>query len=386
MNKKKIIVFTGSRADYGILKPLLELLKADKLIHLSVIASGSHFSQEHGLTYKFIEKDGFCIDEKIDMLLNSDNPVGICKSIGLGVIGYCDMLDRIKPDAIVLLGDRYEAFSMAIAAHVMRIHIIHIHGGECTIGAIDDAFRHSITKMSTLHFASTDTYRKRIVQLGENPVNVFNVGSLSVENIKKMNFFSKRELKKLIGVTFEKDTVLITYHPVTLDNNKAKEQIINLINSIDKFKTVQTIFTMANVDAEGKKINEIIKNYCFSNIGKAFCFETLGQKLYLSVMKNSKLILGNSSSGIIEAPSFKVPTVNIGDRQQGRVHASSVINCDTSEESITKSIKYALGKDFLEKIKKIRNPYFKANTALNILKIIKNYKFTHDLKKEFYTL
>ena len=201
-----------------------------------------------------------------------------------------------------------------------------------------------------------------------------------------MIFFPKRELKKLIGIAFEKDTVLITYHPVTLDNNKAREQILNLINSIDKFKKVQTIFTLANADAEGKIINEIIKNYCSSNNGRAYCFETLGQKLYLSAMKHSKLVLGNSSSGIIEAPSFKVPTVNIGDRQQGRVHASSVINCDTSEKSITKSIKYALGKDFFEKTKKIRNPYFKANTALNILKIIKNFNFTNDLKKEFYTL
>lgn len=386
MRKLTIALFTGSRADYGILYPLMKLLDSDDSISLKVIVSGSHLSEEHGHTYKFIKQDGFKIDEYIDMLLISDSPIGICKSIGLGLISYCEALERISPEAIILLGDRYEAFAMATAAHVMRINIVHIHGGESTYGAIDDAFRHSITKMSTLHFTSTKEYSKRVIQLGETPNRVFNVGSLSVENIKNIKLLSKNEIVDKIGINTAKNTILVTYHPVTLDNNKAIYQFQNLLNAIDKFKNFQIVFTLANADAEGKIINKLIKKYCYDEKNRAFWFETLGQLLYLSIMKYSKLVLGNSSSGIIEAPSLKIPTVNIGDRQKGRLHTESVITCDTSEKSIQKSIKKALEKEFYNKARKVRNPYYKKNTALRILNIIKNYDFTNNLKKEFYSI
>lgn len=385
---KRIGIMTGTRAEYGLLKPLMQEINKDNDLELYLIVSGMHLSPEFGMTYKEIEEDGFQINAKVEMLLSSDSPVGISKSIGLGIIGFADEFQRADLDMLILLGDRYEALSAAISAMVMRIPIAHLHGGELTEGAIDEGIRHSITKMSYLHFTSTEQYRSRVIQLGENPERVFYVGALGVENIKKINLMTKEELEKSIHFEIDENTVVVTYHPVTLENNTVEEQFLNLLKVLDRNPKIRMIFTKANADTNGRIVNELIDKYAAQNSERACAFMSLGQKRYLSALKYCRIVIGNSSSGIIEAPSFGKPIINIGDRQKGRICADSVINCGYTQQEIQQAMETALTEEFENKARNCRNPYEKENTAANIISVIKDYLLNDKikLKKGFYDI
>lgn len=370
---KKICVITGTRAEYGLLKPLIKKISDDSGVELQLVVTGMHLSPEFGLTYREIEEDGFEITERNEMLLSSDTPNGIAKSIGLGMIGFADIFTRIKPDIVVILGDRYEALAAATAAMVHRIAIAHIHGGELTLGAVDDAIRHSITKMSTLHFTSTEEYRKRVIQLGEDPENVIWVGALGVENIQSQQLLGKKELAQSIGFSLDDPYIIVTFHPVTLENNTAGQQIENLLNALDNFNEYRIIFTKANADTDGRIINRKIDQYVKLNSGRTKVFTSLGMVRYLSALKYCELVIGNSSSGIIEAPSLGIPTVNIGNRQLGRVRAESVIDCGDSTEEIMESIRKAKRIRKEGKINRFISPYEKEGTSMKILSEIQKY-------------
>ena len=385
---KRIGIMTGTRAEYGLLKSLMQEINKDNDLELYLIVSGMHLSPEFGMTYQEIEEDGFQINAKVEMLLSSDSPAGISKSIGLGVIGFADEFQRADLDMLILLGDRYEALSAAICALVMRIPIAHLHGGELTEGAIDEGIRHSITKMSYLHFTSTEQYRNRVIQLGENPERVFYVGALGVENIKKINLMTKEELERSIHFEIDENTVIVTYHPVTLENNTVEEQFLNLLEVLDRNPKIRMIFTKTNADTNGRIVNELIDKYAAQNSERACAFMSLGQKRYLSALKYCRIVIGNSSSGIIEAPSFGKPIINIGDRQKGRICADSVINCGYTQQEIQQAMETALTEEFENKASNCRNPYEKENTAANIISVIKDYLLNDKikLKKGFYDI
>lgn len=385
--KRKICFITGTRAEYGLLVNLIKKVHLDSETNLQIIATCMHMSSEFGLTYKEIENDGFNIDHKIEILLSSDSQNGICKSMGLALISLPDAYTQLKPDLIVLLGDRFEAFCAAAAANVCRIPVAHIHGGESTQGVIDEAFRHSITKMSLLHFTSSEEYRKRVIQLGENPKNVFNVGAIGIDNIHAMRLLNKSQFESKTGINIEKKTALVTFHPVTLDNNSAKYQFQNLLDAFDNVAAFDNIiFTKSNADTEGRIINRMIDEYVRKNKKKSHAFISMGQLLYLSAAKYADIVIGNSSSGIIEVPSLMTPSVNIGDRQKGRIKAESVIDCKPEKNDIIRAIKKGLSKSFCLNKNLYKNPYEKKNTANEIFKIIKFAKVKNKQKKMFYDI
>ena len=385
--RKKICVVTGSRADYGLLYPLLRKIRSSGAFRLQVVATGMHLSRKYGLTFREIEKDGFRIDEKVDMLLPGDTPEYISRSVGLGCAGFGGTFARLKPDLVVVLGDSFVIFSAAISAFIAKIPIAHIHGGELTEGAMDDAFRHSITKMSLLHFTSTAEYRKRVIQLGESPERVFNVGALGIDNIRMITPLSKKELEKELDLGFEKKVALVTFHPATLDAGDAGKQFRELLRALDAFSGLNLVFTMPNADPGSEKIYKLIGAYVKNNPGKARSFASLGRLKYLSVLKHADVIIGNSSSGIIEAPSFGKPTVNIGSRQQGRIRADSVIDCDPVWSDITRAIRKALSVSFAEFCRSVENPYGDGRTARRIVKaLIKNTGKPRSLNKRFYDI
>lgn len=371
--KKNICVITGTRAEYGLLRPVMDRIRDDEDLELQIIATGMHLSPEFGLTYHEIENDGFCLDDKIEMLLSSDTDASVAKSMGLGMIGFSDAFRRLSPDMVIVLGDRYESFAAASVAMIMNIPIAHIHGGELTYGAVDDAMRHSITKMSFLHFASTEEYRHRIIQLGEEPERVFYVGALGVENVKKIPLMKKEEVEESLQFPLSEKTALVTFHPVTKAWISSEEQFRQLLLALEEHRDLRYIFTKANADAEGRRINQMIDDFVSVSGGRHAVFTSLGQRRYLSVMKYCGLVIGNSSSGIIEAPSFHIPTVNIGSRQEGRMQAGSVINCDGQAGSITKAIERAKGSDFRKEILYVENPYEKEGTSSHILWILKRF-------------
>lgn len=384
---KKICVVTGTRAEYGLLMPLLKQIKQAENLELQLLVTGMHLSPEFGLTYKLIEADGYHINEKVDILLSSDTPVGISKSMGLGMIGFSESFERLQPDMVVLLGDRYETFVAATAASVARIPIAHLHGGETTEGAFDEAFRHAITKMSWLHFTSAEEYRKRVIQLGETPDRVFNVGAIGIENIRKMPLMSKSELETSLDTKFKERLLLVTFHPVTLEDATSEVQFENLLNALETIENATIIFTKANSDTDGRIINEMIDDYTNKHLDNTLSFVSMGQLRYLSAMKLASAVIGNSSSGIIEAPSFKIPTVNIGDRQKGRMQAQSVINCDPVKASIEAAISLALSEPFKKNIKEMTNPYGDGYVSEKILnELEKALENKISLKKSFYDL
>lgn len=381
---KKVCVITGTRAEYGLLKPLMTKISSDSEMQLQLVVTGMHLSPEFGLTYKEIEQDGFEITERNEMLLSSDTPNGITKSIGLGMIGFADIFTRIMPDMVIVLGDRYEALAAATAAMVHRIPIAHIHGGELTEGLIDDSIRHAITKMSMLHFTSIEHYRKRVIQLGEQPERVFCVGSLGAENIRTQALLDKKELEQSIQFSLEEPYVIVTFHPVTLEDNSAGVQFKNLLLALDKFKEYKIIFTKANADTEGRSINSQIDMYTKANRGRAIGVSSLGMLRYLSALKYCEMVIGNSSSGILEAPSFHVPTVNIGDRQKGRVKGKSIIDCGWTIEEIIQGIEKAQTMKKEDYLEMERNIYEGINTSDTIVRILKNYlKNGSEIKKVF---
>lgn len=381
----KCCVITGTRAEYGLLFWLMKEIEKSEELSLQMIATGMHLSPEFGLTYKEIEKD-FKIDEKIETLLSSDTVVGISKSMGLGMISFSEAFQRLQPDLIIVLGDRYEIFSAVSAAMISRIPVAHLHGGESTEGLIDESIRHSITKMSHLHFTATEEYKNRVIQLGEQPDNVFNVGGLGIDNIIKLNLLSKKELEKKINFEISNQTFLITFHPVTLEKATSEEQFQNLLHSLNEFPDAKFIFTKANADTEGRIVNQMIDSFVKNNPSNATSFFSMGQLNYLSTLQYVSVVIGNSSSGLIEAPSFKIPTVNIGDRQKGRIKSKSVIDCDSEKLSITKTIKTALSKEFLDSIQNIKNPYGEGGASKKVIEIIKTKNFNDILKKRFYDL
>lgn len=384
--KRKICVVTGSRSEYDLLKPLIEEIENDIDLKLQLIVTGMHLSPEFGLTYKQIEKDGFFIDEKIEIILSSDTPVSISKSMGLVMISFAEAYERLKSDIIVVLGDRFEIFSVVAAALVSRIPVAHIHGGELTEGVFDDSFRHSITKMSHLHFTSTERYRKRVIQLGENPKRVFNVGALGLFNVKRLKLLSKDVLEQELNFKFSKHNLLVTFHPVTLEKNTSKHQFQNLLDVLGSLKNTHIIFTKTNADTEGRIINKMIDIYVSKNSSWSVSFTSMGQLKYLSTMQFVDAVAGNSSSGIIEAPSFKIGTINIGDRQKGRERAKSVIDCDPTKEDIRNALEKLYSKEFQESLKSIINPYSDGNTAKRIKDVLKDYNITNIVKKCFHDI
>ncbi len=380
---RKICVVTGSRAEYGLLSGLMRAIKEDSGLELQVIATNMHLSPEFGLTYRNIEEDGFFINKKVEMLLSSDTANATAKSVGLGFIGFADAYEDLKPDMIVVLGDRYEIMSAVSTALFYKIPVAHLHGGEITEGAYDDCIRHSITKMSHLHFTSTEEYRQRVIQLGEEPNRVFNVGALGIENIRKVPLMSKEELEaSLDGFIFGDKALLVTYHPVTLGDSAAEEQIKNLLAALDEYPEYKVIFTLPNSDTDGRVIIKLINEYVAKHSDRAVAHPSLGLRRYLSALQFVKAVVGNSSSGIIEVPSFGIPTLNIGDRQRGRLAAESVVNCGTSKEDVLAG---------LEKIvnvepKDIHNPYEGKNTTADILQVLKTYPLEGLIQKSFYNL
>jgi UDP-N-acetylglucosamine 2-epimerase (non-hydrolysing)/GDP/UDP-N,N'-diacetylbacillosamine 2-epimerase (hydrolysing) len=358
----------------------------DPDLRLQVIATGMHLSPEFGLTYKAIEKDGFPIDEKVEMLLSSDTSVGIAKSIGLGVIGFADALDRLKPDIMVVLGDRYEIFAAAQAAMMLTIPIAHISGGELTQGAIDENIRHAITKMAQYHFVANELYRKRVIQIGEQPQNVFNVGDPGLDNIKRIKLLSKEDLQKRLAFDLENTFFLVTYHPATLGNRNHQKSVENLISALDYFPHVKILFTKANADAGGRVINQILENYSAKQPERVLVVTSLGQLLYLSAMKHCEAVIGNSSSGIVEAPALKKASVNIGDRQTGRLKASSIIDCNDSKVEIIKAISVAISPNFKEKLSKTVSLYGDSNASIQIKERLKQMYLPKQQIKEFYDI
>lgn len=378
---KKICVITGTRAEYSLLRNLIKKIEKDKQLELRLVVTGMHLCPEFGLTYKEVEEDEIKIDEKVEIMLSSDTSVGMTKSTGLAMLAFAEYFQRKTPDILIVLGDRFEIFACATAAAMAHIPIAHIAGGDTTEGAIDEFFRHSITKMSYLHFTNAQIYKKRVEQLGEDPSRVFCVGSLGIENIMQMKLLTKEELQVSIEFELDREYALVTFHPTTMEDNEGEKQIQQLLEAIDEYPDMKFIFTKANADASGRRINVIIEEYV-STRENCRIFTSLGGLRYLSAMKYAKMVIGNSSSGIYETPTFKIPTVNIGDRQKGRLQANSIINCEPKKETIYEAIRKAREKNCKQTI----NPYQGANPSSDILYIIKDFLVNQkiNLKKKFY--
>lgn len=383
---KKICIATGTRAEYGLLKPLIEKISAESEFRLQLLVTGAHLSSEFGLTYKQIEADGYNIDAKVEMLLSSDTATGITKSMGLGMIGFADAFKKLSPDLLVILGDRYEMLAMASVALIYKIPIVHIHGGEITEGAYDDAIRHSITKMSALHFTSTEAYRLRVIQLGEHPERVFNVGAIGLDNFKSIKLLSKEEIEQQLNISFNKYNYLVGFHPETLSNQSVEVQFNKLLKAIDSQKDSFFVFTKANADTNGRIINKMMEEYVVNNAEKSALFASLGTLRYLSVMKIVDALVGNSSSGILEAPFAKTATINIGDRQKGRILTDSIINCPVDEKEIEKAFETIKRPEFKSIVNKTINPYGNGNASEQIMDVLKRTDFSTLQTKSFYNI
>ena len=377
---------TGSRAEYGLQRCLMEDIQKSPELELQIIATGMHLSPEFGLTYKEIENDGFKIDRKVEMLLSADTSSAITKSTGLGMIGFADTLAEIEPNIMIVLGDRYEMLAATFSALVARIPIGHIHGGEATEGAFDEAIRHSITKMAWWHFVAAEEYQKRVVQLGENPERVFNVGGLGVDAIKKAKLLSKKELCEKTGIQFGNKNLLVTYHPVTLELNSSQKQFHVLLDVLDELKDINLIFTMPNADSDGRVIKQMIDKFVLDHNKRSISFISMGQLNYLSTLQYIDGVVGNSSSGLTEAPTFKIGTINIGDRQNGRLKAASVIDCKPIKKSILSAISRLFSREFQNNLKQVINPYGNGIATEKIMNILKTCHMPKVLKKEFYNI
>lgn len=383
---KVITILTATRAEYGLLSPIIHALKDCGKFEVRVVVTGAHLSPEFGLTYLEIEKDGIQIDRKVEILLSADTPSAISKSMGMAMIGFADYFAERRPDALIVLGDRYETLAVCCAAMNERIPIIHLYGGETTEGAVDEVIRHAITKLSYLHLTSTEEYRRRVIQLGEDPKRVFVVGAVGIENAMKKKLLSKKELELELDLKLDRPYAVITFHPVTLENNSAGTQCEELIQALNKHPEMDYIITKANADTDGRIINKKLGDYASEHDGVAV-FESLGAVRYLSALKYAEMVIGNSSSGLVEVPSFKIPTVNIGERQKGRLKAESVIDCLPEKNSISEAIDYVGSKAFREKCRTVKNPYGDGDTSKKVVDIIiQMMEQTIDLKKKFYDI
>ena len=384
---KKISVVTATRAEFGLLKPIIKELMKNKEFDVRIVVTGAHLSPEFGLTYQEIEAAGFVIDQKIECLLSADSKAAITKTMGLAMMGFADYFASLEPDLLLVLGDRYETLAVCIAAMNQQIPIAHLYGGETTEGAIDEAIRHAITKLSYLHFTSTESYRNRVIQLGEHPDRVFCVGAVGIENVLNEALLSKEEFEKSLEWSLDKPYAVITFHPVTLEKNSAKEQMEQLLKACEAKKEMQYLFTKANADADGRVINQMIDEFAMHH-DNVKAYTSLGVARYLSALKYCAFVMGNSSSGIVEAPSFFVPTINIGDRQKGRIQAQSIINCDAKKDSILQAMELAVSSSFVEKAKQVINPYGDGKTSEKIAEVIAEVflEKSIQLKKKFYDL
>lgn len=382
---RKVCVITGTRAEYGLLRWVMQGIKEDPELKLQIIATGMHLSPEFGLTYQAIEDDGFRIDRKVEILISSDTSVGIAKSMGLGLIGFADALQELQPDLVVVLGDRFEIFSAVSAALVARIPVAHLHGGETTEGAFDEALRHSITKMSHLHFVAAEKYRERVIQLGEQPNCVFAVGGLGVDNINRLQLLSRAELEESIDFKLGSKNLLVTFHPVTLENAAAENQLKELLAALSVLKDTKLIFTLPNADEGSRGLIKMVQNFV-AHSPNARAYSSLGQLRYLSCIAQVDGVVGNSSSGLLEAPSFKKGTVNIGDRQRGRLQAESVINCAPTLEGIDEALCRLYSVEFNASLNRVKNPYGEGGASEKVIKILKSYPIDGIVKKHFYDL
>jgi GDP/UDP-N,N'-diacetylbacillosamine 2-epimerase (hydrolysing) len=382
---RKICVVTGTRAEFGLLRWLMEEIKASEALQLQLVATGMHLSPEFGLTYREIEQAGFSIDAKVEMLVSADTASAVTKSMGLGLIGYADVYARLTPDIVVLLGDRFEIFAAAAAAMIAGIPIAHLHGGETTEGAFDEAIRHSITKMSHLHFVAAEDYRRRVIQLGEHPERVFLVGGLGIDVIKRISLLDRQALEASLNFKFGQKNLLITFHPVTLEGNSSAKQIEELLAALDELTNTNLIFTLPNADTGGREIGGIIQEFV-SNHSNSRVYASLGQIRYLSCMKYVDGVVGNSSSGLAEAPSMGVGTINIGDRQKGRLSASSVIHCEPNLKSIREALKRLYEPTFQHSLAETTNPYGSGGASQKIVEVLRTHPFNGLIKKSFFDL
>lgn len=384
----KIAILTATRAEYGLMRPLIAGMKEDAEIDLRLLVTGTHLSEQFGMTYTEIEADGNEIAEKIDILSNRTGAVGVSETMGHALVKFTEYFEKDKPDFLVIDGDRYEALAVAIAATNCNIPIVHLGGGETTQGATDECYRHAITKMSLLHFVSNESYRKRVIQMGENPNFVKVVGSVSLENIRLMKFLHKEQLEEYLDFKLDKPYVVVTFHPVTLEDDTAEKQVKELLKACEKRKNIKFIFTKANADRGGEQINRLLEAFAVEHPNQMKCVASLGSVRYLSALKYCAFVLGNSSSGITEAPSFGIPTVNIGDRQKGRIQAESILNCEPTRQAISQCIDRALDLDFRQKCREVKNPngdgYTSSRIIAEIKKVYNNGEI--NLKKKFFDI
>jgi len=386
MNIKNICIVTGSRAEYGLLKPLISRLEKKSKFKVNLVATGMHLSEKYGDTLKEIKNDCFYISQRIDILDDETSPLFVGKSISNGIDKFSNFFNINKPDILIVLGDRFEIFSCCIAAYFLKIPIAHIHGGETTEGAFDEGIRHSITKLSCIHFTSTDEYRNRVIQLGEDPKNVFNVGALFVDAIKDSKLLTKQQLKTEKNIIFGDKNLLVTYHPETLSDQSVKQSFLNLIKVLKKRDDINLIFTSPNADPGNNVIYDLTNDFIKRNNDRAIGFDSLGHLNYISVLQFIDGVIGNSSSGITEAPMFNIGTINIGERQSGRIKGSSIIDCDSNFNSIDLAIDKLYSKDFQRSLKKNQNLYGDGSTAIKIIKILEKFTVKDTMIKKFYDL
>lgn len=382
---RKICVVTGTRAEYGLLRWVMEGIRETPGLELQIIVTGMHLSPEFGLTYREIEQDGFLIDRKVEMLLSSDSPTGLAKSMGLGLIGFGDALQQLQPDLMLVLGDRFEMFSAVAAAMVARVPVAHLHGGEATEGAFDEAIRHSITKMSHLHFVAAEEYRNRVIQLGEHPDRVFLVGGLGVDSMKKLVLLDRPALETSLGFKLGSKNLLVTFHPVTLENVTSSQQMAELLAALETLKDTHLIFTMPNADTGGRVLFDMIEQYVAAH-ANARAYASLGQLRYLSCIRHMDGVVGNSSSGLTEVPSFGKCTINISDRQRGRLKAQSVIDCSPDRQSIATALQRLYSPAFQATLQTVRNPYGEGGASERIVQVLRDYPLESILKKSFHDL
>lgn len=382
---RKICVVTGSRAEYGLLRYVMEGIRAKCGLELQVVATGMHLAPEFGLTYREIEHDGFQIDQKVEMLLSSDTATAVTKSMGLGLIGFAEALKKLQPDLLLILGDRFEIFSAAAAAMIARVPIAHLHGGELTEGAFDDSIRHSITKMSQLHFVASEEYRNRVVQLGEQPDRVFMVGGLGIDAIKRLKLLDRAELETSLDFNLGARNLLVTFHPVTLENSTATHQLQELLAALHELHDTHLIFTMPNADTGSRALVRLIELFVEKH-PNARAYASLGQHRYLSCLRHVDGVVGNSSSGLTEAPSFQKGTVNIGDRQRGRIRADSVVDCAPERSAIVAALESLYSPEFQARVAKTRNPYGDGGASERVVETIVNMTLDGILKKKFFDM
>lgn len=382
---RRVCVVTGSRAEYGLLRWVMEAIRNSKILELQLVVTGAHLAPQYGLTYKAIEADGFTIDRKVEMLLSSDSAIGVSKSVGMAISGLTEAFSDLKPDIVLLLGDRYEMWAAGAAATFSRIPIAHIHGGELTEGAIDDSLRHGLTKMAQIHFVAAPDFRRRVIQLGESPERVFTVGALGLDSIEKIQVLERMELEDSLGVELGPNNLVITFHPVTLESGSSGSQMKSLLSALDLFPDIHTFFTFPNADMEGREISGLIEGYV-ARTPRSKAFTSLGQSKYHSLMHYADGVVGNSSSGLIEAPAMQIPTINIGSRQRGRPRASSVIDADPNINSIADAIRKLYSNDFQKTLSDIVHPYGTSGASAKIVGVLEITSLDEILQKRFHDL